>query len=225
MKRRGFMGPTDTHQECWELLPWLANERATTKDIARIEEHLRGCRECQEELELQRHLREAIRTDDSVVLAPQTSFQKLMQRIDDDAPPLSGAVADSEPGGATPRRIIRWSRWLPIAAGIQGIMIAALLGTLWWQSHTTSTAPRFTTLTSQTQQTRGPLLRIVFADSVTLDDVSEILRSIDAQIVAGPSEAGVYTLALPSTTEPITNTLSRLRSDRRIVFAESSLAR
>lgn len=225
MKRRGFMGPTDTHQECWELLPWLANERATAKDLTRVEEHLRECRECQEELEVQRRLRNAIRTEDSVVLAPQNSFQKLMQRIDADAPPLGSAVADSAPVGLVPRRMIRWSRWLPIAAGIQGITIAALLGTLWWQSRTTLMAPRFTTLTTQTEQTRGPVLRVVFADAMTLDDVGEIVRSIDAQIVAGPSEAGVYTLGLSSTAEPVTSALARLRSDSRIVFAESSPAR
>lgn len=225
MKRGGFMGPTDTHQECWELLPWLANERATTKDLSRVEEHLRECRECQEELEVQRRLRNAIRTDDSVVLAPQNSFQKLMQRIDGDSPPIGGAVADSEPVGLVPRRIMRWSRWLPLAAGIQGITIVALLGMLWWQSRATLMAPRFTTLTSQTEQTRGPALRVVFADAVNLNDVSEILRSIDAQIVAGPSEAGVYTLRLSAPTAPVATALARLRSDSRILFAESSPAR
>jgi hypothetical protein len=159
------------------------------------------------------------------VLAPQNSFQKLMQRIDADAPPIDSAVADSAPVGLMPRRIMRWSRWLPIAAGIQGITIAALLGTLWWQSRTTLMAPRFTTLTTQSEQTRGPVLRVVFADAVTLDDVGEIVRSIDAQIVAGPSEAGVYTLGLSATAEPVTSALARLRSDSRIVFAESSPAR
>lgn len=227
MKRGNFMGPTDLHQECWELLPWLANERATPKEIARVDEHLRDCRECQKELELQRRLREAIRTEDSVVLAPQTSLQKLMQRIDADAPAIDVAVANSEPtatNGTSPGRIaIRRSRWLPIAAAIQGIAIVALLGTLWWQSHATLTAPRFTTLTSDAVLARAPAIRIVFADGVTLNEVNEIVRSIDAQIVAGPSEVGVYTLGLSA--ELVENALERLRADRRIVFAEPAQAR
>ena len=75
----GLLG---AHGECWNLLPWIANESAAAKDVARVEAHLRDCRECQEELEFQRRVRNAIRAEDAVVLAPQTSLQKLMQRID-----------------------------------------------------------------------------------------------------------------------------------------------
>jgi hypothetical protein len=144
-----------------------------------------------------------------------------MQRID-------AAPEDSEPAAVTSplrRPDIRWSRWLPIAAGVQCIVIAALIGTLWWQSRATVTAPRFTTLTSDAVAARGPVIRVVFADGVVLDEVNEILRSIDAQIIAGPSEAGVYTLGLSSTTERVESALARLRADSRIVFSESALAR
>ena len=75
-------GPLGAHGECWNLLPWIANESAAAKDMARVEEHLRDCRECQEELSFQRQLREAIRSEEAIVLAPQTSLNKLMQRID-----------------------------------------------------------------------------------------------------------------------------------------------
>jgi hypothetical protein len=144
-----------------------------------------------------------------------------MQRID-------GVQPNAEPAAATspPRRAnIRPSRWLPIAACIQGVAIAALLGTLWWQSRTELMAPRFTTLTSHTALARGPVIRVVFAEGVALNEVNEILRSIDAQIVAGPSEAGVYTLRLSSANEQVENALTQLRGDNRIVFSESALAR
>src|ERR1044071_1930573 len=75
-------GPLGAHGECWNLLPWIANESAAVKDIARVEAHLHDCHEGQEELEFQRQLRNAIRAEEAVVLAPQTSLQKLMQRID-----------------------------------------------------------------------------------------------------------------------------------------------
>jgi anti-sigma factor RsiW len=221
MKRSGFAGSTDAHQECWELLPWLANERAAAKDVTRVQEHLRDCRECQDELELQRRLRDAIRTADAVVLAPQTSLQKLMQRIDAGLPHSEPTAVRSPPR----RAHIRWSRWLPIAAGVQGIVIAALIGTLWLESRAKVTAPRFTTLTSHAVLARGPVIRVVFADGVALDEVKEILHSIDAQIVAGPSEAGVYTLGLSSSTGRVESALAQLRADRRIVFSESALAR
>src|SRR5688572_7068264 len=114
-------GPLGAHGECWNLLPWIANESAAARDLARVEEHLRDCRECQEELSFQRQLREAIRSEEAIVLAPQTSLQKLMQRIDsvtdmDDEQEVAPAAA-AEPVVA--RREPARLRWLPIAAAVQ----------------------------------------------------------------------------------------------------------
>jgi len=133
-------GPLGAHGECWNLLPWIANESAAAKDVARVDAHLSECRECQEELEFQRQLRNAIRAEEAIVLAPQTSLQKLIQRIDtvedlDDDEPETAPVAAAEPVAIASRREpVRWSRWLAIAAAIQGVAIAALLGALWTQA-------------------------------------------------------------------------------------------
>jgi hypothetical protein len=113
---------------------------------------------------------------------------------------------------------------LPIAAAVQGIAILVLLGALWQQDRDKLTAPRFWTLESQTVPARGPVIRIVFVEDVALEEVSNLLRSVDAQIIAGPSEAGVYALALksdPASRPDIEAALSRLRADGHVVFAES----
>ena len=68
---------------------------------------------------------------------------------------------------------------------------------------------------------------------MALDDVNAMLRSVDAQIVAGPSEAGVYTLALRRRSDAaatgdaavIDAALLRLRADARVLFAESAVTR
>jgi hypothetical protein len=220
------MRPMDIHRECWDLLPWLANERAAPRDVARIEFHLRECRECQQELEAQRAVRESIRSNEPIVLAPQTAFQKLMQRIDnvDD-------VVKEEPVERAPERIesavrtsLRWTRLLPIAAAVQGIAILVLLGALWQQHRETLTAGRFWTLETQPTPARGPVIRVVFVEDVALEEVSNLLRSVEAQIIAGPSEAGVYALALTSDTASspsIDAALAKLRADGRVIFAES----
>lgn len=216
-------GSPGTHGECWNLLPWIANESAAARDVARVEAHLRDCRECQEELEFQRQLRNAIRAEDAVVLAPQTSLQKLMQRIDTgedigiDAEPQA-APADVV---ALPRRKPGlWSRWLPIAAAVQGIAIAGLLATVWMQS---LTAPNYETRTASDAAINRPVIRVVFAGDVALDDVNRMLRSIDAQVIAGPSEAGVYTLGLAAATQDeseVNQALAHLRADSHVRFAE-----
>lgn len=218
-------GPLGAHGECWNLLPWIANESAAAKDLARIEEHLRECRECQEELEFQRRLRDAIRSEEAIVLAPQTSLQKLMQRIDTDTDmedEREAAPAAAEPVIARPARA-RWSRWLPIAAAVQGIAIAGLLATVWSQSRDeTLTAPRYIAL-APTPMAHEPVLRVVFANNIALDQMNRLLRSIDAQIIAGPSEAGVYTLGLgagSSDKSSADTAAAQLRADSRVMFAE-----
>lgn len=223
------------HGECWNLLPWIANESAAAREMARVEAHLRDCRECQEELEFQRQVRNAIRSEEAVVLAPQTSLQKLLQRIDtvadmDDELELAPAghhTAPAEVLTASRREPARWSRWLPIAAAVQGIAITGLLATMWLQSHETLTAPRFTTLTTPAAVARGPVIRVVFAGNVALDDMNRVLRSIDAQIIAGPSEAGVYTLGLAAGAagkSGVDKAIAQLRADSRVMFAEPAVA-
>ncbi len=231
-------GPLGAHGECWNLLPWIANESAAAKEVARVEAHLRDCRECQEELEFQRQLRNVIRSEEAVVLAPQTSLQKLIHRIDTvvDSEDEHEVVPDAAAGAAAAQRPqpARWSRWLPIAAAVQGIAIAGLLATVWSQSRGTSqsheapTAGRYQVLTTPTTAvTGGPVIRVVFAGNTALDDMTRVLRSIDAQIIAGPSEAGVYTLGLaPSAADDagVDKAIAQLRADSRVRFAEPAVA-
>jgi hypothetical protein len=218
-------GPLGAHGECWNLLPWIANESAATKDVARVEAHLRDCRECQEELDFQRQLRNAIRSEEAVVLAPQTSLHKLMQRID------TVEDIDAEPEAAPAQTILRplhkpmrWSRWLPIAAAVQAIAIAGLLATVWVQSADTLTAPRYTMLlTPEKPVAHGQVIRVVFAGDVALDDMNRVLRSIDAQVISGPSKSDVYTLGLPARTNDqakVEQALAQLRADSHVRFAE-----
>ena len=226
-------GPLGAHGECWNLLPWIANESAAAKDIAQVEEHLRDCHECQEELEFQRQLRNAIRAEEAVVLAPQTSLQKLMQRIDtvaDIDEESATSPASAEPVVVARRAPARWSRWLPIAAAVQGIAIAGLLAAMWSQSESqeTLTAGRYSVLTSPTPTvTHGQVIRVVFAGNVALDDMNRVLRSINAQIIAGPSEAGVYTLGLAASSADkagVEKAIAQLRADGHVKFAEPAVA-
>jgi hypothetical protein len=221
-------GPFGAHGECWNLLPWIANESAAVKDVARVEEHLRDCRECQEELAFQRQLREAIRSEEAIVLAPQTSLHKLMQRIDTVAD-VEDEIESSPAVAAEPMVARRASsRWLSIAAAIQGVAIAGLLAALWLQSHEELTAGRYSVLTTPTATVAaGPVIRVVFAGNVALDDMNRVLRSIDAQIIAGPSEAGVYTLGLASRAadaSDVEKAIAQLRADGRVMFAEPAVA-
>ena len=75
--------------------------------------------------------------------------------------------------------------------------------------------------------THGPVIRVVFAGNVALDDMNRVLRGIGAQIIAGPSEAGVYTLGLAAGSADrsgVEKAIAQLRTDGRVLFAEPALA-
>ena len=60
------------------------------------------------------------------------------------------------------------------------------------------------------------MIRVVFAGNTALDDVNQVLRSISAQVVAGPSEAGVYTLGLAADatkSSDVDQAIAQLRAD------------
>jgi hypothetical protein len=221
---------SEKHRECWELLPWLANERLSERDARRVEGHLRECERCRSELALQRRLREAIRAEEAVVLAPQASLQKLMQRIEEDA--TQDEARSCERGRAIlpaerTSHFSRVPRWIAIAAGVQAVLIAVLLATTLRQSQELLTAPLFSTLTTPSSVPQGPVIRIVFNDRITLSELNELLRSIDAHIVAGPSKAGVYTVNVAAehrSNEQVERIAAELRSDSRVLFSEPAIA-
>lgn len=218
----------DRHRECWDLLPWLANERISASDLKRIQPHLRDCRACQEELETQRRLRDLVRGGDSVVIAPQASLQKLLNRIDaQEGRDVLESVPASSASAPKPARPRRAPRWLAIAASVQAILIGLLFGALWYQSQALMTAPRFSTLTAPSTVPRGPVIRVVFHEQVTIAELNEIVRGIDAHIVAGPNSAGVYTLQVEGerpSSEHVEQLAAQLRRDERILFSEPAFA-
>lgn len=214
---------TDLHRQCWLMLPWIVTGRVAASDKQRFERHIAECAECRAELERQRELCERIRSQESVMLAPQSSLQKLMARIDSSHPePLdeSSTVPVSMPKARpnTPSS----PRWLSIAAGVQTLAIAALLALVWQQREAEMSEPRFTTLsTAATPQPTGKLLRVVFSAQMTNAEVQELLRSVAATVVAGPTEAGVYTLRLTQETpDEVGAVLTQVRADPNVVFAE-----
>src|ERR1700732_5602526 len=74
------------HEESWLLLPWLANGRLPLAERAALEEHLRECAACTQELARQRLLCQVLTAPERVTYAPGPSFRKLMERIDGRAP-------------------------------------------------------------------------------------------------------------------------------------------
>lgn len=210
------------HRESWELLPWLVNASLSDAQAQRVEDHLGQCAECRREYEDQLQLRQQIQSEESVLYTPHASLRKLMARIEqDDAAPSAAINKPAAP------RIAKRMRWLTFAVAAEALGLIVLVGALWWRFDYDRSAPRYSTLASAPAVTpQGPAARVVFSPSLSLEKLGELLRSYNAQVIAGPSDAGVYTLAFPGAhdQQEIAAAVTRLRANPQVRFAELAVA-
>jgi hypothetical protein len=75
-------------------------------------------------------------------------------------------------------------------------------------------------VTTTAQQPADTVIRAVFAPTVTLSELQGLLDDAHLKIVSGPTEAGVYSLAM-SGSQSVDWSLRRLRGHEVVRFAES----
>lgn len=197
--------PNASHEHCWELIPWTVNGRASELQQQAVLAHAEHCSECRQELARHRALHSHMRGADEAIAAPDASWQKLLAGIEaQPAPPRS--VAD---------RIRR--PWLIAALWVQLVAIAALAGALFHSTRIRE--PAYLTLSSPSAAELRGDVRIVFAPDASLGRVNQLLRETGGEIIAGPSEAGVYTISLPGQAD-VQPVLTALRQHPEVLFAE-----
>jgi len=229
-----------SHDRGWELLPWLVNGTLSSDQADGVARHVAACEVCATEIQALQNLQEKMRNGDAVLLAPQTAWQKMVERLDREEELLTGHDAGIGRRGAQTLRANRsyWpTKWQAVAA-TQAVAILGLVATLVWQARTATNsatnlaadahAPaQYATLTATADAAidtaATTTLRVVFHRDTPHVEINALLRALPAQIVAGPSEAGVYTLALTAS-ETLPTLLTQLRGDTRVVFVEPSVA-
>lgn len=201
--------PHSNHEQCWELIPWIVNGRASDAEERSVLAHVEGCAECRDELDRHRQLQKHMRGSDDVIAAPNASWQKLQAQID----------VQSAPAVVKAYRIRR--PWLVAALWIQLVAIATLAGALFRSSAPTD--PVYTTLSTVETPDRRAAVRVVFAPEAPLNRINQLLRSVGCDIIDGPSEAGVYTLATAADKD-VQQIITQLRGHSEVLFAERSQA-
>jgi hypothetical protein len=221
------------HARCWNLLPWWVNGTLSPDQASGVEQHLAECPVCTAEANVQRTLQLQLRDGDPVSIAPQSAWQKMAERLDSEDEALARGHFKSRPKIA--------GVW-PWAVAAQTLLIVGLTTAVWQQSSSPDFAttqsdamlqPNYETLTSTAATVAiGESMRVVFRRDAPVAEVNALLRQLPAQIVAGPSEAGVYTLAVPvanpSTADrkkTAADLLARVRADSRVIFAEPTESR
>ena len=208
------------HQEIGELLPWFVNGRLSEADHQRVDAHLRVCEACSDELAAQRRIYGVMSVDAGVERMPTAGLKRLRLRIEslDEAGPAPAApdeVARSDAPAASSSRQRRGA----IAASIAMTAVGALAALLWNQ-HERRIAPAYYTVTTTAPQPANTAIRAVFAPTATLSELQELLDDAHLKIVSGPTEAGVYSLAM-SGSPSADWSLRRLRGHDVVRFAES----
>jgi anti-sigma factor RsiW len=208
-----MMTDTHRHQECWLLLPWLANGRLSPVQRVEVEEHVAECAQCARELELQRLMCQALTEPDRITYAPAPSLRKLLDRIDGRAVPTRAArraVAPSARSAWRPPGLAWAASFVLVVGG------AALAATAYRWSQ-----PLYSTRTSAAAVT-ADVLHIAFVPSLSIGEVGELLQSAGARVVEGPDRMGIFGVAptrLPAAPQ-MRALAARLRSDARVRWVE-----
>jgi hypothetical protein len=211
------------HDDVWHALPFYVNGTLRGQARSDVETHLTNCAECRAELATQTQVRDTILQEDVRQETAQASFEHLWDRILEDE-----AVAEAHattPGSAplvppVARRNLKshTMKWLVAAVIVQGIGLATLGAMTWSQS--LGVSPDYRTLSTQETPLAGGQIRAVFSPDLRLAELQSLLSTSKLSVVGGPTEAGVYTLALEDTSATVDSALTRLRANASVRFAE-----
>jgi len=209
------------HQEIGELLPWFVNGRLSEADRQRVDAHLRACEACTDELAAQRRIYGVMSVDAGVERMPTAGLKRLRLRVEslDEVGPAP-ATPDEVARSAAPAASSLRRRRGAIAASIAMTAVGALAALLWNQHERRIAPANYYTVTTTAPQPANTAIRAVFAPTVTLSELQELLDDAHLKIVSGPTEAGVYSLAM-SGSPSVDWSLRRLRGHEVVRFAES----
>ena len=211
-----------THDDVWHVLPFYVNGTLRGQARADAETHLAACTECRTELVTQTQVRDTILHEDVRQESAQNSFGQLWGRIaEDDAVAEARSAKATVPNMATvaPRAHAGHTmKWLVAAVIVEGIGLATLSAMTWSQS--LSVSPDYRTLSTQESPLAAGQIRAVFSPDLRLADLQSLLLSSKLSVVGGPTEAGVYTLALEDTSASVDSALAHLRGSASVRFAE-----
>jgi hypothetical protein len=212
---------SQSHHQAWESIPWVVNGSASEAQTRATREHLRGCADCREALAFEQRLRDALTSQQPEVGDAARGWQSLNARLDD-SPAGSRQVYRPTPERAWAATSIP-IRWLAAAVIVEALALGAIV-TSSWISRTGQEEPvgAYRTLSQIALPRAAPTIRVVLSPSMTLEQLRVLLNSAQLQVVAGPGESGVWSLA-PADYAAVIATeaaLRELRGSPQVRFAE-----
>lgn len=214
------------HPRAELLIPWLVNGSLPADAEPALREHIASCPQCREDYAQQVRVREAMRAEGPLVFAAESSYQKLLARIQSPEANREPRAAAPEPSPSRATAAVRRTspavRWLAAAVILQAFAIG--LGAWMWPASRAGTDARYATLTSAAPSyDSGPRARVLFSTSLSVGALRAVLRAAGAHIIDGPADGDVYTLGFappPPSRAALEKRIAALRANPAVLFAE-----
>lgn len=212
-----------------ELLAWYVNGTLAGTERDQVEAALQLEAGASSLLAWERAIQGAVKNNPAYNVAADRGLYQTMQRIQGHARPAAAPVA-------TPRRTsqggwfsglserIRWSPAFALACVVVAVQFAVIAQMWAGKSEDVEYAGVRTIETLPTSS--NAFIRITFKPQSKESDMSELLRTIRAEIVAGPSQLGDYYLLLAKNgSEDVLNALQKNALVESAEFANALPAR
>jgi len=203
------------HEAVSELLPLLVGGVLADSERAAIDTHLARCNLCRAELELLRSVQARFAASDPAASpdAAARSLERVLSRVQ--------AERKLRTTPAPWQRLLQvwlaWpatARWMVAGQAALVAALALLLIPLWLAPP--ASKPDFETAAGPNAPlAAGPRARVVWRDDASAASQRSLLAGLDANVVAGPSAAGFYTVQFGPGAAP--DAVARLRARTDLV--------
>jgi hypothetical protein len=209
-------------QEVSTLIPWYVNGTIGEQERQRVDAHVLQCEKCRNDLGVDRHLHQSMTAETAVEYMPATSLKRLQARLDGiDAAARVDEHADVPAAAKPDRRSMPWQGLMAASVAVMALALSLLAADRWMEYRARTSQADYYTVTSPALHAPGEVIRAVFSPTITLVELQDILDEAQLKIIAGPTEAGVYSQAA-SSRQPVSSSLALLRGHAMVRFAEST---
>lgn len=170
------------------LLAWFVNGTLEASERAAVEEHLRGCARCRDEVAFLGALRQGVKALGGAEGPGELGRKRLLRDLQSE------------------RRAARaW--WRPALAAAAAVIVVqgVVLANIWWRE--AAIAPL------GGPKAEGATVQIQFAPTATEAQIRALLQEAGATLIDGPGASGVYRVRV----ERIDPALARLRASKDVV--------
>lgn len=208
-------------------IPWYPDHGLTDAQRGAVEAHAAVCPSCRDEIAM-------LATDaageeeagDSALVESEAVWARVLTRIAVEDEERDGFESGTTPpmDRGQPAGPGRWRQWerrsLAWAAGLVGALVGLGIGA-GALSSLSDADPVYEVASESMRPVAGSQLDVVFQPEASAAAINEALRALGAQLVAGPSELGVFRVRLPGNADAMAVAqLLRAEPNAVALFAE-----